>query len=154
MRIAIDISPLSSGHSIRGVGSYVSLIRDNIQKYDKENTYIFFSDKEIPESVDLIHFPYFDPFFPVLPFKKKIKTVVTVHDLIPIVHRKEFPVGIRGNVKWRINKLLLRQADMIITDSNASKEEIVDSTKISKDKVREVYLAAGDEFKKLNTNNP
>ena len=33
-------------------------------KYDKENEYLFFVPGEkLPNDIDLVHFPYFEPFF-------------------------------------------------------------------------------------------
>ena len=152
MIIAIDVSPLSSGHKVRGVGSYVSLIKNNIEKYDKKNKYIFFEGK-CPDGVDIVHYPYFDPFFPVLPFKKKVKTIVTVHDLTPIKFKKHFPSGIRGGLKWKYNKRLLKSVDKILVDSKASKEDVIAKVGIDSSKVEVVYLAVGSQFKKLKTDN-
>lgn len=149
MKIGIDISPLSSGHKVRGVGSYVSLIKNNIEKYDKENKYIFFEGKA-PNDVDIIHYPYFDPFFSMLPFKNKVKTVVTVHDLIPLMHRKNFPIGIRGEIKWQVNKLLLRNVDGIIVDSNASGDDVQKATGIQKNRIFTVYLDVDKAYKPID----
>ena len=152
MIIAIDVSPLSSGHKVRGVGSYVSLIKNNIERYDKENKYIFFEGK-CPDGVDIVHYPYFDPFFPVLPFKKKVKTIVTVHDLTPIKFKKHFPSGIRGGLKWKYNKRLLKKVDKIIVDSECSKKDVVEIVGVPEKKVKVVYLAVNYAFKKLEIGN-
>ena len=92
MRIAIDISPLSTGHKVRGAGFYLENLKKSLMKYDHVNDYIFFNSREkLPSDIDLVHFPYFDPFFLTLPLFKKLKTVVTVHDLIPLVFPVNFP---------------------------------------------------------------
>lgn len=153
MKIGIDISPLSSGHKVRGVGSYVSLIKDNIEKHDKKNKYIFFKNNNIPENIDVLHFPYFDPFFSMLPLTKKLKTIVTVHDLTPIKFKDKFPIGIRGFLKWQYNKRLLKKVDLIIVDSNASKRDVVKLVGISEKKVKVVYLAASPVYKKIKLSN-
>lgn len=150
MRVAIDISPLSSGHRVRGIGSYVKMIKDNIGKFDKSNEYMFVDDKKFPSDIDLIHYPYFDPFFITLPRKFQTKTIVTVHDLTPLVFPKHFPVGIRGKIKWLIQKSRLKKADLIITDSNCSGRDVGDIVGIPEDKIRTVYLAAGEKFVKLD----
>jgi glycosyltransferase involved in cell wall biosynthesis len=155
MKIAIDVSPIdknsNSQHKIRGVGKYISLLKENLEKYDKKNSYFFVSNvSSIKENIDLIHIPYFDPFFPTLPKIKKIKIVVTVHDVIPLVHKKEFPVGLKGNLKWKFNKILLKRTDGIITDSIASKEDIIKVTKIAKSKIFPVLLSVDKEFKSLD----
>lgn len=154
MRIAIDISPLSNGHQTRGIGFYTENLVRALKCYDKSNSYTFFTRGEkLPENADLIHYPYFDPFFLTLPFKKATKTVVTVHDLIPLVFPNQFPAGLRGGLKWQWQKLSLRGAQAIITDSENSKKDIVKYTGINAEKIHVVYLAAGEEFKKLETGN-
>ena len=76
MKIALDISPISktstSAHKVRGVGSYINLLVENLSKYDKKNEYVFVEDKKFPADADLIHYPYFDPFFLTLPFRSNM----------------------------------------------------------------------------------
>ena len=92
MKIAIDISPLQTGHSVRGAGFYLENLKKALVKYYPQNEYKFFTRGEkLPENVDLVHFPYFEPFFLALPIYKRYLTVVTVHDLTPIVFKKHFP---------------------------------------------------------------
>lgn len=155
MKIAVDISPIDpnrkSGHIVRGVGKYITLLRDNLPRFDKENEYVFFNNiKEVPNDIDILHFPYFEPFFITLPFIKKVKTVITVHDIVPLMHAKHFPVGIKGNLKWRVQKRLLKRLDAIITDSYASSDDIHEVVGFSKENIHVVYLAADKEFKPLN----
>jgi len=161
MKIAIDASPIKNSellqHRVRGTGFYIENLSRALLKYFPENKYIFFAQhqngagftrgEKLPKNIDLVHYPYFEPFFLTLPVFKKYKTVVTVHDLTPLVFKKYFPVGIRGNIKWSIQKLSLKSANAIITDSESSKKDIVKFTGISQDKVRAVYLAASEMFK-------
>ncbi len=153
MRIAVDISPIISGsnsaHKVRGVGKYITLLRDNLANFDKKNSYDFVSEVS-KVNADLIHYPYFDPFFITLPYFRKTKTVVTIHDVIPLAHRKQFPVGAKGNVKWMINKILAKKADGILTDSNASAEEIHRVIGVKRNKIFPVHLAVDDDFRQLD----
>ena len=152
MKIAIDVSPIfqSSLHKVRGVGMYIKNLTENLQKIDKKNTYVFFETKEdLSNSIDLVHFPYFDPFFLTLPLRNKIKTIVTVHDLTPIVFRQHFPSGIKGGIKWNIQKRLLKRVDKIITDSDSSKKDISRILGIDPDKISVIYLAPANFFNKL-----
>src|SRR5258706_1593574 len=97
MKIAIDISPLSSGHKVSGTGFYLKHLKDALEKYFPENKYSFFtSDDKVPKSVDIIHYPYFEPFLITLPFKKPRKLVVTILDLTPLVFPEHFPSGVKG----------------------------------------------------------
>lgn len=150
MKIAIDISPLQTGHKVRGVGFYLEHLKNSLVKYYPENEYVFFNTGEkLPKDIDLIHFPYFEPFFLALPLYKKYKTVVTVHDLTPIVFPDAFPRGIKGQLKWQMQKFALRKANAIITDSECSKKDVVKYVGVRENKVDVVYLAAGEKFRML-----
>lgn len=150
MKIGIDISPLQSGHKVRGVGFYLEYLKRALLENFPEHSYTFFTDvKEVPVDVDLIHYPYFDPFFVTLPLIKKHKTVVTVHDLTPLVFPEYFPAGIKGNIKWQVQKFLLHNVDAVIADSKASKKDILSIGGIPEKKVSVAYLAAGKEFKSM-----
>lgn len=150
MRVAIDVSPLQTGHKIRGVGFYLEHLKTALTKYFPKNDYVFFERGEkLPENLDLVHFPYFEPFFLAFPIYKRYKTAVTVHDLTPIVFPNAFPKGIKGELKWQMQKFSLRKANVIITDSEASKKDIIKYVGAKEKKIKVVYLAAGEEFKKL-----
>lgn len=149
MNIAVDISPLTqenSEHKVRGVGSYIEHLREELIT-SRKHTFHFFSDKnEIPFTPDLIHYPFFDPFFFAVPFRKPCPIVVTVHDVTPLLFPMHFPVGLKGKVKWRINKLLLSHVNGIITISSHSKNDICRISGINPERVDVAYLAAGKEF--------
>ncbi len=90
MNIAIDISPLTIGHflqhRVRGTGFYLENLKKSLQKYFPDNKYLFFiRGEKIPGNVDLVHYPYFEPFFLTLPFRNKKKFVVRVHFKIKII---------------------------------------------------------------------
>lgn len=151
MKIALEISPLTTEHGFRGIGSYTANLQKALLKYDHINSYVFFDKAlSLEKDVDLIHYPYFDPFFLSLSLWKKTKTIVTVHDLIPLLFPEHFPAGLRGALKWQIQKLSLFGCAGVITDSFSSKKDIVRLTGISEKKVHVVYLAAGEAFKKIN----
>lgn len=153
MNIAIDTSPIideNSAHSVRGAGFYIRNLKDSLLKYVPDNEYTFFRKRnENIKKADVIHYPYFDPFFLTLPFKNSYKTVVTVHDLTPLVFPSDFPPGIKGNIKWKIQKMLLQKIDVIITDSHTSKKDIMKIGGIRENKIQVVYLAASEEYKKV-----
>lgn len=154
MKIAIDITPLKRdhflAHRVRGTGSYIENLKSSLGKYFPSNTYTFFTRGEkLLKNIDVVHYPYFEPFFLTLPLKKSSPTVVTVHDLIPFVFPKRFPPGIRGKIKWFLQRLSLKSASAIITDSQASKRDIAQYTNISDKMVHVVYLAANEEFKQI-----
>lgn len=152
MKIAIDISPLQTGHKVRGVGFYLENLKRALLRYDKENEYLFFVPGEkLPKNIDLIHFPYFEPFFLALPLYNKNKTVVTVHDLTPIVFPDAFPRGIKGEVRWQMQRLALKKANRIITDSKCSKDDAIKLAGVRQDLIDVVYLAAGEQFRVIKS---
>lgn len=126
MKIAINTLPLSTEHRMRGTGVYTKNLIDALQKYERKLSYAFFNRvSEIPKDTDVVHYPFFDPFFLTLPFSKPYPTVVTVHDLIPLVFPDKFPAGIRGTLKWQFQRASLHRASAVVTDSNCSKSDIL-----------------------------
>ena len=154
MRIAIDISPLTSGnflqHRVRGTGFYLKNLKESLLKYYLDNEYEFFNRQEkIKIEPDIIHYPYFEPYFLTLPSNVSGNNVVTVHDLTPLVFKNEFPAGVRGEIKWIIQKKRLKRVGAIITDSNSSKKDINKFSGIDNSKIHVVYLAAASYFTQI-----
>ena len=151
MRVAIDVSPLKTGHKFRGIGFYTERLVEALKKFDKENEYILTSHQSLVTShqFDLIHYPYFDLFFLTLPIKKHAPVAVTIHDVIPLVFPEHYPKGLKGWCKLQRQKLSLKNVRVVITDSQNSKKDIVKYLGFSKDKIFVVPLAPGDEFKPL-----
>lgn len=155
MNIAIDVSPLKTGHylqhRVRGTGFYLKNLQESLISLKSKETFIPFDRQgKISQKIDLLHIPYFEPFFLTLPTIKKQKTVVTVHDLTPLVFQKYFPPGLKGWLKWFLQKRALKYCDRIITDSISSKNDIAKVVGYPEEKIDVVYLAAGKEFKKLS----
>lgn len=150
MKIAINTLPLSTEHRMRGTGVYTKNLIDALEKYEKGHTYSFFTRVEdIPKKTDAVHYPFFDPFFLTLPFFKQYPTAVTVHDLIPLVFPDKFPAGVRGRLKWQIQRLSLMGAAAILTDSLCSKSDIVRLTGKQDEKVHVVPLAPSPKYKRV-----
>ena len=148
MRIALVIPPII-GHALRGTGVYTDALYEALKKIENmEVTKIPYGSNF--QNFDIVHYPYFDPFFLTLPLVKKIPTVVTVHDLIPLAFPSKFPKGLRGFLKWRLQRRSLTNVSAVITDSQASKVDICRFTGISENKVQVVYLGVGKQFKQLN----
>ena len=148
MRVAIDCGPLSTGHGVRGIGTYV---RELVRKLKNVDT-IDFSTLSGFEKYDIVHFTSFKPFEVSLPVSKPkgVKYVLTIYDLIPLIYPKNYPSGVRGWTKWQINKYLIKKnVDAIITISETSKKDICRFIGIDPDMVFVTYLAARTIFKKL-----
>src|SRR3989344_2778667 len=76
MNIAIDISPLKNGHylqhRVRGTGFYLQNLKSSLEKYYPENKYVYFNRGDsLDEDIDVVHYPYFEPFFLTLPVFSK-----------------------------------------------------------------------------------
>lgn len=137
-------------HRVRGTGFYIENLKKALEGQKKPNEYIFFTrEQNLPGNVDLIHYPFFEPFFLTLPIRKPAPTVVTVHDLIPLVFPDHFPAGIKGNLKWQVQKFSLEACQAIITDSESSKKDIIRFTGFPEKKIAVIYLAPASEFRKL-----
>ncbi|MEK7587772.1 MAG: glycosyltransferase family 1 protein, partial [Patescibacteria group bacterium] len=122
--------------------------------YESKHSYSFFTRKQkVPKNVDLVHYPYFDPFFLTLSLLKPKPVVVTVHDLIPLVYPSHFPRGIRGDLKWRVQKFSLKNARRLITDSIASKRDIQAITGFSESLVDVIHLAPAETFYPIKDRN-
>ena len=148
MKVLINVQPLSSGHAIRGVGMYTRFLTEALEKNNQLEVYR--SGLNEIKRPDIIHYPFFDLFFPTLPFLNRGKTVVTIHDVIPLLFPKQYPPGKRGSLNFMRQKLALKKVDAIITDSHASKKDIVFNLKVSPEKVHVVYLAANPFLKPVN----
>ena len=149
-----------------GSGQYTRHLLQALAKVDPTNKYLLFgpgSEPPIPNTqypisnlaklwfeqvsfpracrhLDLAHVPYFaSPLFPTVP------TVVTVHDLIPLI----LP-AYRGSLLVRLYTRLVaaaaRKAEAIITVSQASARDIGRCLHIPPERIHVTYEAAGEVF--------
>ena len=86
------------------------------------------------ESADLIHFPYNWSF----PFRKKVPTILTIHDVIPFTFREAMGIFRNLFIYKPAIKTAARLNDIITTVSNFSKRDIAKKVGISQDKIRVV----------------
>lgn len=139
------VKPPLSQHQRRGIGIFAQNLIAGLRK--NKNIHIV----EIPlghntDQFDIIHYPYFDPFFLTLPFNHSRPTVVTVHDLIPLKLSGHYPVGIKGKIKWELQKRALKNATHICTDSYSSEEDIKKYLGIEESKISVVYGGVNESF--------
>jgi len=147
MNIAIDKGPLTSGDSIRGIGTYT---RELIKNLGLHGVDVANSDLS---RYDIVHMTRFHPFFISVPFTKpkNSKLVLTVYDMIPLIYPSKYKPGIKGSLAWELNKLLIkRNVDAIITISETSKKDICRFTGVNPDKVFVTYLAQSSFYEKVN----
>lgn len=145
MKIAINIFPLKSKHKDRGIGLYTSNLIENLKKHNDIEIQEFLNISEI-NNADLIHYPWFDFYFPTLRLTKSIKTVVTIHDVIPLIFPNQYPIGIRGRFNLFRQKYELKKVNHVITDSYVSKNDIERYLKVTNEKISVVHLAANEKF--------
>lgn len=147
MKIGINITPLITEHKDRGIGRYTK----NLMEYIQKNTNVEvlkFTDINTLDDVDLVHYPWFDLYFHTLPIFKKYPTIITVHDVIPLIFPKHYPAGIKGNFNLVLQKIALKKSDFIITDSEASRKDINKYLRVGPQKIATILLASGREFGK------
>lgn len=150
MRIAISTHPLASSHKDRGIGTYTRELIEALKSAKSKHSFSFFTKiSDVPPNADLVHYPFFDPFFLTLPVFRGKPTVVTVHDLIPILFPENFPRGIRGEVKWQVQRRNLFNVTHVITDSKCSMQDIIKLVGIHPSKISVVPLAPPAGMKPL-----
>lgn len=153
MKVAFDISPIHSGHQVRGIGSYTKNLYEQFQKYKNNDiSFEFIQDPNENTDAQIIHHPYFDLFSRTLHSKNQSKTIVTIHDVIPLVFPQRFPSGIKGYINLFFQKNTLKKCKAIICDSKASKADIIRKLSIDSKKIHVVYLAPAPYFKKSASN--
>jgi len=137
MTQVLCFDPITSDQQskVRGVGRYLQILKENFPNW-------IFSNKLQVKGYKLQVF--INPFFNFLQKPttlKKIakKQIAVIHDLIPLKYPSKFPAGLRGNFNIFLNKLALKNYDLIVTDSQASKKDIIQILKIPEEKVKVIY---------------
>ncbi len=143
MVVGIDTRPLANESATRGIGMYTKHLIAHLAEI--EDTEVFeIKQGATPKQVELIHYPFFDLFFPTLPLWKSKPTVVTIHDVTPLVLPHLYPAGVKGKVNLVRQKAALKSVKAILTDSVASRNDIVSFLGAPLEKVFVVPLAAQD----------
>lgn len=149
MKIGFNITPLNSGHRLRGIGYYSSNLLEYLKK-EKNLEIVEFTNLSDIKNVELVHYPWFDFYFHTLPIKKKFRSVITIHDTIPIIFPSQFPVGVKGKINFILQKLALKNINAIITDSEISKKDIIKCLGIDSHKIFPILLAAEKNFQPIS----
>ena len=90
---------------------------------------------------DLLHVPYWAG-----PLWTRIPTVVTVHDLIPAL-LPAYSGGALGRLYTRLVSYTARRASLVLTDSHASRQDILAHLRLAPERVLAVPLAAGERLR-------
>jgi glycosyltransferase involved in cell wall biosynthesis len=128
---------------VRGIGRYLQLLKEN---FSNEFEFIDFS-----KPVSLKDSIFINPFVnfltpPIMMRKLAARQIAVIHDLIPLKYGSYFPAGIRGNMNIFFNKVALKNYDIIVTDSEASKKDILRILNVSQDKVKVIYPCLPKSF--------
>ena len=148
MKVGIDVSALHNFSKGRGIGFYTDNLIESLKKYTDAEVQVLEAVNPDPK-VDLIHYPFFDFFKPTLKIRNNIPTVVTIHDVIPLLFPKHYPPGIKGRINLFRQKQALKKVNAVITDSQTSTSDVIRILKIPQEKVSTVYLASSPNFKNL-----
>lgn len=137
MRVALDDSPLTNGHAQRGIGTYTRLLQVALQTQSAIEL-IPWRDRA---QAEILHYPYFDFFWPSLPRQDRAKSVVTIHDVIPLIFPEHYPVGWRGKFNFWRQRRRLSTLPAVITDSLRSQADIVAHLGVKEERISVVPLA-------------
>lgn len=170
MKVALDTT--SAYLNQAGSGLYVRMLQTHLPQWAPDNSYFFFhieqqrdmqdrktirnrfdtlyrdliwANKVVPEIVitsaaDVLHMPV-----NTIPFKKPCPTVVTIHDTTVLKTPHFFPIWQRYFSRI-LYPYSARNADCVITVSESSRMDIMETFGISGDKVKVTYLAADEAF--------
>ncbi len=139
MKINLDSIHMNGQNAHRGIGMYTACLKEALTNMGIDIT---------SDDPDLVHYPYFDLFFHTLSVKKDIPTVVTVHDVIPLIYKYAYPPGIKGSIRFFQQLISLRSVAAIITDSACSKKDICKHLGVDKEKVFVTLLAGNPHIQK------
>ncbi len=100
----------------------------------------------VEESASLIHFPYNWSF----PFKKRVPTILTIHDVIPFTFREAMGLFRNLFIYKPAIKIACRLNDVITTVSHFSKKDISQKVKVNEDKIKVIYNGIRTPYKPDN----
>lgn len=169
MKIGIDTSILQIDHA--GASVYTRGLVKSLLQIDRSNSYSFFSykysltggnyfgrklgnvimdtiwiprllPKELKKGkVDLLHCPAFKA-----PLKCDVPLVATFYDLHILKNPKDYNPWLRYYCKFMLPKIA-RRADKIITISEFSRNDIINTFSLPAEKVRVTYCGIDDRFR-------
>jgi len=184
LRIAIDVTPLQTGHRLRGVGTYVFNLVSQYITWDRQNQYYLFaypsSLASLPFAdllpfnfrairlpspclgrltplithqfllprllrsldVDIFHSPFVsrDISIPGVPAWQPVRTVVTIHDLIPLRFSRELLSRPRKRWFYRWQLCAAKHCAHILCDSESSRKDVIQLVGCHADQVTAVLL--------------
>lgn len=109
------------------------------------------TNQVLKHKIDLFFFPSVYSYFPIV---NRTKIVVTIHDMIADYHPELIFSSPRSRFFWKLKQNgAVRQADVIATVSNHSKQQIIEYFNLPESRLRIISEAARPVFKILPLNN-
>ena len=138
-----DPTVKDSQSQVRGIGRYLQTLKENFSQEEL----VFTADvKSIPRQSVLIN-PFLNLLQPLPFFSRLAQTQIgVIHDLIPLKYPRHFPIGLLASIKLFFRRLTLRHYDLFVTDSQASKNDLVKILRIPEKKIRVIYPAFSQRF--------
>ncbi len=127
---------------VRGVGRYLQILRENFPDWNFTNKLEItrLPARQGNSKLEIFVNPFFNFLQPPLILKRIAKKqIAVIHDLIPLKYPDYFPVGLKGRLNIFLNKLALKNYDLIVTDSEASKKDIMKILSIDERKIKVIY---------------
>jgi glycosyltransferase involved in cell wall biosynthesis len=152
MKVAFDTGPLKGGDAVRGIGVHSRILLEHLKKIKDIKIDAVDTRSADLSKYDIVHYQKFHPYFFSLPFTKNKPSVLTIHDLIYLIYPGNYPAGIKGNLRYFIQKFLVKKMDAIITISETSKKDIVRFLGIPKEKIFAIHLAPREIFRPIDDN--
>ncbi len=154
IKVGFITSPLSDANAVRGVGAYARRLLPELKKQASSFGFEILEIKNCLKiknlKLKIAHYPYFDLFRHTLPIFKSAKTVVTIHDVIPLEFPDHYPPGLHGWFNLQLQKLALTSVDRTITVSYQCIKSIHKYLGVPHEKLKLVYEAADPIFKKIS----
>lgn len=150
-KVALDTGPLTGGHSFRGIGTQTRCLFDVLKSIKSPGVHFDFVDFSQADlsKYDLVHYQHFNPYIKSIPDKFPTKALVTIDDVVPLVFPKQYPPGLRGTLRFLIQKRALKKAAGVITISETSKKDIIRFLGLPGNKIFVTYLAPSKIYKPL-----
>ncbi len=92
---------------------------------------------------DLLYVPYFAP-----PFFPRVPDVTTIHDVIPL-RLPAYRTDPKMKAYLQFITRAAHKATLLITVSQHAKQDIMDALKLSAERIRVIYEAAGEEYRPI-----
>jgi glycosyltransferase involved in cell wall biosynthesis len=135
---AAHTTPAPAGWQVEAATPAARLLGANLAK-------LWFEQVTFPRAcqrlnADIAFTPYWGS-----PWRRPCPTAVTVHDLIPLLLPAYRGGVLQRTYTWLVSQTA-RRADLVLTDSQASRQDIVQNLRVPVDRVRAVLLAADERF--------